>query len=34
MFGAAGAQERLRLLSSRPLSNGIIQLSYDNNPPA
>jgi dihydrofolate reductase len=32
MFGAAGAQEQLSLLSSRPLSNGIIQLSYDSKP--
>jgi len=32
MFGATGAQEQLRLLSSRPLSNGIIQLSYDSKP--
>ena len=34
MFGAAGAQERLRLLSSRPLSNGTIQLSYESTPQA
>jgi hypothetical protein len=32
MFGATGAQEQLSLLSSCPLSNGIIQLSYRSEP--
>jgi dihydrofolate reductase len=32
MFGATGAQEQLSLLSSHPLSNGVIQLSYRSEP--